>query len=104
MQRLLVLVLVCLGLLCPADGRQLRASGTMFFCEKQEDLMMYVVARTAQESKELEMPGCMTVKPGTRYTVLNEDGAGRSEREGVIRVRIGPKRKAVEGYLVRINE
>jgi hypothetical protein len=105
MRRLLVLVFLCAGLVCPAEGKQLRATGTMFFCTKEEDLMMYVVARTAQESKELEMPGCMALKPGTRYTVLDEDGTGRSEQEGVIRVRIGrSKRSAIEGYLVRISE
>jgi hypothetical protein len=102
--RLLALVLLCMGLVCPAEGKQLRATGTMFFCAKEEDLMMYVVAMTAQD-KDLEMPGCMTLKPGTRYIVLEEAGTGHSEQEGVVRVRIRQsRRKSVEGYLVKTSE
>jgi hypothetical protein len=99
MQRVLAIILVCAGLAWPAEAKQLRTTGNELLCLKGEDLMLFVAARTAKEFKDREIAGCMALRKGLRYTLLDGDGTGVTR----IRVRLAGGR-AIEGYAINVGE
>jgi hypothetical protein len=99
MWRALAIVFFCTGLGCSAEGKQSRTTGNQLFCVNEEDLLMYMVVGTAKEFKNREMPGCMRLKRGQPYTVL--DGEGRAVQK--IRVRV-PGRGTIDGYMRDVGE
>ncbi len=95
MWRPFAIVLVCMGLASPGEAEQLRTASETLFCLKKDDLLMYAVARNTKEFKDREIGGCMTLRKGQRYTLLDR-GEG-----SMVKVRVHmPRRGTVEGYAI----
>jgi hypothetical protein len=100
MLRVPATILICAGLAVPAAAKPLKASsGDGFFCRNREDLMTYVVVSTDKDAKGRDVPGCMPLRKGARYEVLDDNGSGVIK----IRVRLSSGRR-VEGYTIGVGE
>jgi|HubBroStandDraft_4_1064222.scaffolds.fasta_scaffold71844_3 hypothetical protein len=99
MLRVPATILLCAGLAFPTAAKPLKASGDGFFCSNREDLMTYVVVSSDKDAKPREVPGCMPLRKGARYEVLDDNGRGVIR----IRVRLSSGRR-VEGYTIGAGE
>jgi hypothetical protein len=99
MLRLLSIILVCAGFAWPAEAKQLRTTGDELLCRRSQDLMFYLAVRTAKEFKDREVAGCMALRRGLRYTLLEGDESGLTR----IRVQLG-SRRSIEGYAINVGE
>jgi hypothetical protein len=94
MLRVPATILLCAGLAVPTAAKPLKASNSDgFLCRDREDLMTYVVVSSDKDAKRREVPGCMPLRKGARYEVLDDNGTG------VIRIRVTLSNgRRVEGY------
>jgi hypothetical protein len=100
MLRVPATILLCAGLAFPTAAKPLRAtSSDGFLCRDREDLMTYVIVSSDKNAKPREVPGCMPLRKGARYEVLDDNGSGVIR----IRVRLSNGRR-VEGYTFSAGE
>jgi hypothetical protein len=95
---LLVCILCCLTAVRGASAEQLRTKGKELFCENGQDLLIFVVARNARDSKDRNMPGCSVLGRGLAYTVLENSNP---EGKPIVKVRLRRLRGgSIEGYML----
>jgi hypothetical protein len=99
MLRVPATILLCAGLVVPAAAKHLKKEGDGFVCRNRDDLMTYVVVSSDKEAKDRNVPGCMPLRKGARYEVLEDNGGGVVK----IRVRLSNGRR-VEGYMIGAGE
>jgi hypothetical protein len=99
MLRVPATILLCVGLAVPAAAKQLKKEADGFVCRKRDDLMTYAVVSSAKDAKDRNVPGCMPLRKGAHYEVLEDNGGGVVK----IRVRLSNGRR-VEGYMISAGQ
>jgi len=98
MWRALAIVLACIGLAGPGLAKQLRTTGRELFCLQERDLQIYLALRHTKEFKDYEVSGCVFLKSGLRYTVLDR------KESGVVRVSVLLARdETADGYMMDVR-
>jgi hypothetical protein len=105
MRLLLALILTCVAVVAQAESR--RTKSTQLFCRNQQDLLTFVLVAGSKDAKERNVPGCMVLKKGVRYQVLDDLALLQGQR-GALKVRLERfptwRSPPTEGYLMRVED
>jgi hypothetical protein len=101
MRRSLPIVLSCIGIVLAANARAaaLTTSGNEVFCRKKSDLPIYLAATRAKQLSDQKVEGCMQLRKGKRYEVLNED-----RESHIIQVHLFGHHGPMDGYILRQDD
>ena len=96
------ILLICLGLACPAAAKPLRTTGNELFCLRSDDLLMFVVVQSSKQFKDHDVPGCKVLPRGLRYTVLDRVPG---QEKSIVKVQVvRSRREILEGYMLGAPE
>lgn len=82
-----------IALTARAQAQIRRATGNEVFCQNQADFAEYLAVVNSKQSGDHTVKGCMELKKGMRYRILEEH-----PENGINKIHLFLRRGAVDGY------